>query len=567
MQTLVGPIVRPGDEFSVSSDQVTVAEGQSVTVSAEAGGAQKMDWILRRDGRERVVGVAQRTFTFDAGRVAGDATEFLQFRSVHAGWVKMKNIPIVVKEAIAEPEFRLTAPATWDGRSEVVLAPAMANLKEMQAQGAGDVRHTWSVSGPAVIKETDSGGMRLKRTMGSGALTITLTIDNGGAAVTRSATIAVAEPAPDAWVPQVPAADERPVNGQCYARDDRGFGMLVWNGTLAEPRESVFLRVFAGDERLFSQEQKLGPDRKYAFLAPLKAGLVTYRAEWGVGDRVLHTAADLVCGDAFVITGQSNAVSTDWGEAPAPPVQEWVRTDVSTIYGRLLWRVREARLTHGIRGILWHQGENDQGADGPTGGFGWETYRTYFHALAGSWKQGFPNLQHLHLFQIWPKACSMGVDGSDNRLREVQRTLPRDFSRLSVMSTLGILPPGGCHYPAEGYAEFARLIAPLMERDHFGVVSTESLTLPNLLKARFSGATRESVVLEFDQPVVWNESLASEFYLDGAEGAVASGSGQGTTITLRLKAPAAAAAGRSPTWTARRGARIGFCSGPTASPP
>ena len=43
--------------------------------------------------------------------------------------------------------------------------------------------------------------------------------------------------------------------------------------------------------------------------------------------------------------------------------------DMTTIYGRLLWRVRRARLTH-VRAVLWHQGENDQGADGPTGGYG-----------------------------------------------------------------------------------------------------------------------------------------------------------------------------------------------------
>jgi len=51
-----------------------------------------------------------------------------------------------------------------------------------------------------------------------------------------------------------------------------------------------------------------------------------------------------------------------------------------------------------------------------------------------------------------------GIDGSDNRLREVQRTLPAAFSKMSIMSTLGIEPPGGCHYPAAGYAEIARVI-------------------------------------------------------------------------------------------------------------
>ena len=90
-------------------------------------------------------------------------------------------------------------------------------------------------------------------------------------------------------------------------------------------------------------------------------------------------------------------------------------TDVTTIYGRLLWRVQQAKLTHGIRGVLWHQGENDQGADGPTGGYGWETYRQYFVDLAAGWKQDYPNIQHYYVFQIWPKACAMGINGSDNQ--------------------------------------------------------------------------------------------------------------------------------------------------------
>jgi hypothetical protein len=209
---------------------------------------------------------------------------------------------------------------------------------------------------------------------------------------------------------------------------------------------------------------------------------------------------------------------------------------LTTIYGRLLWRVREARLTHGIRGVLWHQGENDQGADGPSGGFGWETYRQLFIELAASWKQDFPNLQHHHVFQIWPRACSMGFEGSDNRLREVQRQLPSAFSNLSVMSTLGIDPPGGCHYPAEGYAAIARAIAPLVERDHYGKKPEASITAPDLTNCRFADGKREEILLEFDQPVVWNDTLASEFYLDGQKGHIASGSAAGNVVTLKLKA-------------------------------
>jgi hypothetical protein len=343
----------------------------------------------------------------------------------------------------------------------------------------------------------------------------------------------------------------------------------------------------------------------------LKPGLIKYKVEFGSVSRgretVLRTVGNLVCGDAYLINGQSNAVATEFGKEDPAFHSEWIRTyggmsgnpkgatlwgdavhrsrdgeklqigywgmelarrlvedqkipicilngavggtridqhqrnpadpeDMTTIYGRLLWRVRQAKLTHGVRGVLWHQGENDQGADGPTGGFGWETYQQYFIDLAAAWKEDYPNIQHYYVFQIWPKSCSMGVNGSDNRLREVQRTLPTAFSNMSVMSTLGIEPPGGCHFPAAGYAEFARLICPLVERDNYGKPPATSITPPNLLRAYYSSPSKDEIVMEFDQPVKWDNGLASQFYLDGEKGKVASGVGSGKLVVLKLAA-------------------------------
>ena len=84
-------------------------------------------------------------------------------------------------------------------------------------------------------------------------------------------------------------------------------------------------------------------------------------------------------------------------------------TDVATIYGRMFWRVQNARLTHGIRAVLWHQGESDQGTAGPGGGYGWESYQQYFTDMSASWKKDFPNIQHYYIYQIWPNSCSMGA--------------------------------------------------------------------------------------------------------------------------------------------------------------
>jgi hypothetical protein len=610
MQTAVGPIVRDGSEFALGDDAITLDEGARATVRARIGGAQKITWTLVRDGARSVVATDTLSCTIEAGRVAGDAKASLECRVVRADGAASKSVAITIKEAIADPVFTLEAPAQWDGRSAIAVTPRLA------APAAGELRVQWSVGDIAVThaavpaSDGDPGSLRLTRAQNSGTATVTATIDNGGAPVTRSVSIAVREPARDAWVHRTPGADEQPEDGQFYARDDRNEATLVWNGKLDASADGVFLRVFADDKPFAEQRAKPAADGRYALSAKLRPGLVRYRAEFGTTtagkDTVVRTAANLVCGDAFVIDGQSNAVATDWGKGEFTETSEWIRSfgstggnpgsvrwgnavrrgrhdelaigfwayelatrlvegqkvpiciingavggtrvdqhqrdaanpeDHGTIYGRLLWRVRQARLEDGIRGIFWHQGENDQGADGPTGGYGHETYRELFLRMAGAWGEDYPNIRHAYMFQIWPKACAMGRDGSDDRLREVQRTLPRAFARMSIMSSLGIEPEGGCHYPAEGYAQMARLIAPLVERFNYGVQPTGSITPPDLVRARFATSARDAITLEFDQPVRWDEALASQFRLDGGKAAFSSSSADGATVTLRLMAP------------------------------
>jgi hypothetical protein len=615
LQTLVGPLVQPGADFGVSPENAIVEEGQSIEFKATAGGAQKIYWILKRDGQEEIVSTDRFRYTFDAGRVSADASATLQFKAVFADEVKTRDIAITVKEAIPEPVFTLKAPAAWDGRSSIEVESQIANLAGMQARGAGELKFEWSAGPLAVIKEESPGRLRLLGAQNSGNLTVTARVSNGGQAVTQSTSITVTEPKSDAWVDRVPSKDEKPEDGQFFARDDKNEGTLHYRGTLDAPADSVFVRLFADDKLIHTETATPGAGQTYALAVKLKPGLIKYRTEFGkrVGgkDTILHAATNLVCGDAFIIDGQSNALATDTREESPAETNEWIRsyarpsqkpeenqgnlwvlpvwkarqgekaelgwwgmelakrlvasqkvpifiingavggtridqhqrndadtTDLSTIYGRMLWRVQQAKLTHGIRGILWHQGENDQGADGPTGGFGWETYHSLFVEMAADWKQDFPNVGHYYVYQIWPNSCSMGGrEGSGDRLREKQRTLPQLYSNMSILSTLGVRPPGGCHYPLEGWAEFARMVQPLIERDFYGRKSALPITPPNLKRVSFANASKDTLTLEFDQPVIWLESLASQFYLDGEPGLIDSGSTQTNTLILKLKSP------------------------------
>ena len=618
MQMLVGPVIQKGDSFSVSQSQLTVAESKSATVSAQAGGAQKVVWILKRDGGESVVAVDRFEFTFQAGRVVGDQKATLVFKAIYPNEVKTREIPITVKEDVPEPMFTLKAPAAWDGRAAIEVVPRFTNLSAMMRKGAGELKIDWKVAGMATLKQAVPGKLLLERAQNSGVMTVTATISNGGQPATQTITIDVKEPGSDAWIARTPGNDEKPMEGQFYARDDKGEGTIYYNGTLVEAADTVFLRVYADDKPFKTEMAKLEADKSYSLSARVKPGLVKYKVEFGTKtgghEKVLQTVNNLVCGDAYIIQGQSNALATDTGEKSPPVTSEWIRSygrppenandvggnlwchpvwkaehgekaelgwwgmelakrlvasqkipifiingavggtridqhqrneanpsDLTTIYGRMLWRVQQARLTHGIRGILWHQGENNQGTDGPTGDYDWKAYQAYFIEMSAGWKRDFPNLKHTYVFQIWPNSCSMaGSTGAGDMIREIQRSLPRLYSNMSVMSTLGIKPPGGCHFPLVGWSEFAKLIQPLIERDNYGRQFTESITPPNLRSAYYTSAAKEEIALEFDQPIVWAEGLSDQFYPDGEKGKIASGKLSGNVLILKLKEGSAA---------------------------
>ena len=626
LQTLVGTLVQPGSAFSVSPTEIEVAEGKRATVTAQAGGAQKVYWVLKSDGAEAVVAVDQYSYTLDAGRVVADTAFVLQFKAVHANEVKTRNIPVTVKEEIPEPVFALRAPAAWNGRDTIDVVPAISNLKAMKAKGAGELNYRWLVSGGAVIKEAVPGKLVLKRSQCSGKLTVTLALNNGGADVAATTAIVVTEPKSDPWVQRTPGKDEKPEDNQCYARDDRNEGTLSYSGTLDQAADAVFLNVYADDKAFKTESQGLAADNAYAFTVKLKPGLIRYKVEFGAKaggtETVLRTVKNLVCGDAYIIQGQSNAEATGPNNGPTvdlpTPLNDWIRSygnshngstkggwgnairtriwgkpdyglhqigawgmvlannlvetyripvcimngavggtridqhqrneanhkDPATIYGRLLARIEGAKLTHGIRGVLWHQGENNQGSSSPTGDYDWKSYQQYFIDLSAAWKQDYPNLQHYYVWQIWPSGCNMGGTPAGDMLLEVQRTLPSLFSNMRIMSTLGIVSGssgrGLAHFDMEGYAQVARLMSPLVEQDNYGLIPAREVTAPNLKRAWFTTAARNELALDFGQPMAWKAECKAWIYLDGVPAPISAGQVAGNVITLQLTSPCAA---------------------------
>ncbi|MCX6872724.1 MAG: DUF2341 domain-containing protein [Verrucomicrobia bacterium] len=621
VQTLAGGIVPSGSNFSVTPTSVTMNEVSTATLTAQAGGAQKVYWIYKKNGQESVLATDQLTFNYTAPRISANDSAIIQFKAVFAGGTQPIDVPLTVIDTVPDPVFTLVPSTTsWDGRSIMTVTANITNLAAMQAAGFGTLNYKWSVSGVAVTKQTSNGTLTLTRSQGSGPMTASLTIDNGGTPILQSAVINVQEPASDPWVQPTPAADEKPVNKQFFARDPgTGLGTIFYKGTQAAPATEVYLKIYTtntGADVLYATHRQNLVATAYSFAVPIAAGKVTYKVTYGTttggnDSAPLATVTDLVCGDAFIIEGQSNALAVD-NTAPddTTTTNKWIRTYGLTsfwgyaiskgndlqlglwgwylanrlvannnmpiciingaaggtridmhrpnpanhalplgsgwsedIYANLYNRVVGAKLTHGIRGLLWHQGEQDQGAIGPDGDYNYKFYQQYFVDISAAWKQDFPNLRNYYIYQIWPAAC--GETSRNDQLREVQRTLPYLYSNMKIMSTHGIVPGSGCHYEPDGYQVFSDLIGPLVEQDVYGVMPTAKLTAPNLQRAYFTTPAKTEIALVFDQNVAWNPGAPTMLFMANAAGAtsgtVSSGSTTGNTIKLQVSGATSAA--------------------------
>jgi len=617
LQTLVGGIVPSGSDFSVSPTSVTMNEAASTTLTAQAGGARKVYWIYKKNGQEIVLATDQLTLNYTSSRISADDSAVIQFKAVFAGDTQTIDVPLTVLDTVPDPAFTLVPSTTqWDGRQTMTVTANISNLAAMQAAGFGTLNYKWSVNGVAVIKQATNGTLTLTRSQGSGPMTVSLTIDNGGTPVSNSVAIQVQEPASDPWLQRTPDANEKPVPKQFFARDPgTGLGTIHYRGTQAGATE-VYLKVFTtdtGSDVPYATHRQAPVGGAYSFAAPIAAGKVTYKVSYGttsggIDSAPLATVTDLVCGDAFIIEGQSNALATD-NSAPNDTTtnNKWVRTygltsgwgyaiskgndlqlglwgwylanrlvlnnnmpvciingaaggtridqhrpnpagrgtagSLYSIYANLYNRVVGARLTHGIRGLFWHQGEQNQGSGGIDPDYDYKFYQQYFVDISAAWKQDFPNLRNYYLFQIWPAAC--GDTSRNDQLREVQRTLPRLYSNMKIMSTHGIVPGSSCHYTPAGYQVFSDRIGPLVEQDVYGYVPPGPMTAPNLRQAYFTTPAKTEIALVFDQNVAWSPGAPTMLFLANSAGAtsgsVSSGSATGNTVKLLVSGASSAA--------------------------
>jgi hypothetical protein len=540
-------------------------------------------------GSAKAIATDLATMTLLAPRVTSTSTMSIRLRTRNGAGEHIQVIPLTVTEAIADPVVTMDAPRTWDGRTPTYIradarSTGTHNYKwhisgpGVAYEDSGNILRLdrgFKAGKLTVRVDVDNGGEVVSRST-------EVTVTPPSAEAWRDAPpLSVSQLRNGMFISRGLGS-----TGNVAISGSTRIGATIELRVMSSDGWRRVVKATADTKGKFTAQVDL-PARLTLYSLQL-VSISKGKSE------LLKSVSDIQCGDAFIIMGQSNAVATDFGPTTPTFTSPWIQTftdrfvparyrnidgqngeigywgmelakklvtkhkipvcivngavggtridqhqrskdnplDTSTLYGSLLTRVTAAGLNYGIRGIFWHQGENDQGADGPSGGFGHETYRALFISLSNAWAQDYPNSQMTYMFQIWPKSCAMGIDGSDNVLRDVQRLLPDAMDRLAIMSTLGIDPPGGCHYLADGYAAMANLIFPLVDNLTYGVKMKQPVGPPRLTSVKRASNNRSIVTLTFDQPVVWMDSLRSEFLIDGKRGQVLRGEATGNTMRL-----------------------------------
>ena len=209
------------------------------------------------------------------------------------------------------------------------------------------------------------------------------------------------------------------------------------------------------------------------------------------------------------------------------------RMNLTTTYGRLLYRATKAHVANQVKAMFWHQGESDS----------YETesgyYAARFDTLYNAWHQDYAPLQKVYVYQLHPGTC-----GGDyqHKLREIQRQFKQTYEDVEVMSTVRLDGHDGCHYNDDGYLEMAQWLFRLIARDFYGSTDTANIDAPDIRAVYYQDDSHTSIAIDYDLPVTWPDdtlsaSMENYFYLDDAFGNVQNGhtTNDGYTVMLELK--------------------------------
>jgi len=194
-------------------------------------------------------------------------------------------------------------------------------------------------------------------------------------------------------------------------------------------------------------------------------------------------------------------------------------------YGRLLHRVRQAGLQNSLRGAFFYQGEADVDDAG--------IHDLGFREMRGDWQVDYPTLERIFVFQV-REGCD-GVSRFDLALRDVQRRFEDRFSHLSVMASNALNSHDGCHFAfTGGYENLGYHIYRQAARSLYGGTN-QNVDPPNPASVQLVGTDKLRITFRnATDSYTYEPGVEADFQVVGAPVSVTGGSITGNVLTLQL---------------------------------
>jgi len=212
------------------------------------------------------------------------------------------------------------------------------------------------------------------------------------------------------------------------------------------------------------------------------------------------------------------------------------RTDLNTIYGRLLFRAQKAGVASAAKAMFWYQGESNADTS-------YQSYSAMFQQLYNHWKSDFGGLSRIFAIQTRP-GCILGAAYAfHQQIREVTRQLPALYPDVTLMSTVGIPNFDGCHFLASGYNQLGTQLYYLVQRDVYGQNHPVSIDPSMPLSATFVDPSNSLLAIKMSHVVIWpsdfnGHQLKDYFYTTVPGVQVVNGWTSADTVYLQLSAAA-----------------------------
>ncbi|MDQ3140894.1 MAG: hypothetical protein M3Q56_01460 [Bacteroidota bacterium] len=349
-----------------------------------------------------------------------------------------------------------------------------------------------------------------------------------------------------------------PDNYQLFARDENNEAIIKVEGTIrAKNYDSLYVLLYKDSQLVERISKKLNFNPKneasFFFQPKITAGLSNYSVELRIKnalrDSFLIKKDHIVCGDVYLINGQSNSIfggnvyynefcrtfgknfstrlsDTLWaiasgsGYGGGPDIGAWgmelARRLIETykipiciinggVGGTSIQQHQRDDINPAlpvtIYGSLLYRVQKSELASAAKAMFWYQgesnnsiLYFENFKALYQDWKTDYPALKKYYVVQIH-HGCGAGDHAA---VREVLRRLPETFPDITLISTNNLPGHDGCHYTVGGYKALANNIFPLVDDDFYLGAYHPDNHPPNIKQAYFSKKDFSEITLIFN---------------------------------------------------------------------